>query len=596
MLKALLYFMFREAIRPSHLLYAGVVGIGLGLAVPDASMGSPYLYVVPYVFLVVMRAIVRARSRRNDLLIQLPQERPDPAFVMDNRGEIIAATGNTEELLRRHGITNLRGFFSETPRDPGPGPDPGRAPDPIAECFTMPLDGRIHEFTCYSDVTRCWYQVRAKGAAFSDEVLVWFEDITDRKRLDARLAMIRRFSNEIIDSLAEIVEEHNAFSRLAGMILDDGYRGVFIAFQGADDSLEGNVFVSRAGELRRSEPIRIAGDAPAPILLSRETRKIVSGTVAEFDSPAAFLDRYPVDPRVQEFLGFDVENFVNYHEENVAIIAFNKLGGVRESDRFTMETMVNTARTVNTLIELAEANDARFLQSIIGLCAAAEFSDEITGRHIFRVNQYSELLARHLGLAEATARALGQIAAIHDIGKVAIPHIIKLPRPLSADERREMELHTIFGAQIIRRMLEEGEGADKDPRLRLAESIALNHHQRWDGTGYPGLLGADGQLVDPVSQDWHRYAGLRPLAGEEVPLEARLVSLADKYDALRSARQYKAAMSHREVCDLLLSKEDPPEAVFGKEVADAFRARHRDFEAIYEAFSDSLPVTTPRIP
>lgn len=584
MFKAFVHFLGREAVRPVHIIYPVLVGLSLAIVVPQLSLLQPEIYLVPFALLVLGRTVFRTRTYRRDLLIQLPQERPDPAFVMNRRGDIIAATGKTEALLQRHGIATLRGFF------------PDEEGDPVNQCLALPADGEIRHFSCYSRVTAKWYQVRAKSNNVSDEVLVWFEDITDRKRLDQRLASIRRFSNEIIDSLSQIVEEHDAFSRLAAMILDDGYRGVFIATQASDRFLRGNVYVSGTGELLRSEMIEISPGSRAPILSSRQRRRTVSATVEEVGSPEAFLREYPVDHRVREFLGFGIENFVNYHEEDVAIIAFNKAGGIRESDRFAMETMVNTVRTVNTLIDLAEANDARFLQSITGLCAAAEFSDEITGKHILRVNRYAELIAEELGLDRTTIRDLGQIAAVHDIGKVAIPDIIKLPRSLTEEERRQMELHTIFGSQIIRRMRLEGQSAKEDPRLELAEMIALNHHQRWDGKGYPGLMGKDGEVVDPVSQDWRRYAKLRPLREEEVPLEARIVSLADKYDALRSARQYKTSMSHAAVCEILFSPEQPPEAVFGREVADAFRAHHLSFEAIYRELSDPLAAATPRIP
>ena len=584
MFKAFVHFLGREAVRPVHIVYPVLVGLSLAIVVPDLPLGHPAIYLVPFLLLVVIRTVFRIRTYRQDLLIQLPQERPDPAFVMNRRGDIIAATGKTEALLQRHGITNLRGFF------------PNEEGDPVNQCLDLPTEGEIRHFSCYSRVAAKWYQVRAKSSNVSDEVLVWFEDITDRKRLDQRLESIRRFSNEIIDSLAQIVEEHDALSRLASMIIDDGYRGVFIATQASDGSLRGYVYVAGSEGLLRSETVEIPPNSRAPILSSRQSKRTVSATVEEVGDRQEFLTRYPVDPRVQEFLGFGIESFVNYHEEDVAIIAFNKAGGIRESDRFAMETMVNTARTVNTLIDLAEANDARFLQSITGLFAAAEFSDEITGKHILRVNRYAELIAEELGLDRPTIRDLGQIAAVHDVGKVAIPHIIKLPRSLTQEERRQMELHTIFGSQIIRRMRQEGQSAEEDPRLELAEIIALHHHQRWDGKGYPGLIGKDGEVVDPVSQDWHRYAGLRPLREEEVPLEARIVSLADKYDALRSARQYKAAMSHDEVCEILFSPEDPPEAVFGQEVANAFRTHHQRFEMIYRELSDALSRSTPRIP
>jgi len=220
---------------------------------------------------------------------------------------------------------------------------------------------------------------------------------------------------------------------------------------------------------------------------------------------------HPFDPRVREFLDFSIHSFINYHEGEISIIAFNKKQKITKSDRFSMETMVNTARAVNSLISLSQANEAKFLQSITGLCAAAEFSDEITGQHILRVNRYSELMARTMAMEKNTCIWIGQVAAIHDIGKVAIPHIIKLERKLTARERREMEMHTIVGALILEKMMELHV---EEPRMELARSIALNHHQRFDGKGYPGRIKSNGELIKLKSREIEAYEGLSPLKGK----------------------------------------------------------------------------------
>jgi len=120
----------------------------------------------------------------------------------------------------------------------------------------------------------------------------------------------------------------------------------------------------------------------------------------------------------------------------------------------------------------------RFVQSIHGLCAAAEYSDEQTGKHILRVNEYSRFTASKLCMSSEFINTIGEVAAIHDIGKVAMPEIIKLPRGLTPEERAIIEMHTIYGAGILEQMIEIA--SIPDPRLIMAHEIALNHHQCWN--------------------------------------------------------------------------------------------------------------------
>ena len=165
------------------------------------------------------------------------------------------------------------------------------------------------------------------------------------------------------------------------------------------------------------------------------------------------------------------------------------------------------------------------------MVALAEFRDTDTGNHIHRTQEYVRTLATWMAAqpqapAELTAdniEALARAAPLHDIGKVAIPDGILLkPGRLSADEWLVMKTHSVHGADLLQRAIDRL-GDDAGAMLHYGKQIARHHHERWDGNGYP-----DG------------------LAGHTIPLSARLMSVADVYDALISRRPYKGPMPHAE--------------------------------------------------
>ncbi|MDZ7792831.1 MAG: HD domain-containing protein [Spirochaetia bacterium] len=417
-------------------------------------------------------------------------------------------------------------------------------------------------------------------------LLVWFEDITQRQELDNKLAKIREFSNQIMVELPSLIEQDTSFQKLSGLILELGYSAVFIAKFSEDDSLTGNVYKLQDGGLVSSEKVVVSPDSKAPIWLSRKEGRITYAEKSIEQSDVEFQQQYPFDPQVTEFIGAPIENFINYHEAEVSIIAFNLDRSIGSGDVLAMEVLANSARSVSSLIGLANQNERKFMQSVTGLCAAAEYSDEITGEHILRVNRYSELLAKELGLTHQEQHQIGQVAAMHDIGKVAIPHLIKLERTFTPDERREMQMHTIFGAQIIERMM--GCCSEPEPRLSMAFEIALYHHQQWNGAGYPDIIQSDGSLAELSSKETDYYAAFRPARGEEIPLVARIVSLADNYDALRSRRQYKPAKGHAETAALIRTDDRSGTAGaerFGTDVMEAFERVHPEFDVIYRNMS-----------
>lgn len=206
-------------------------------------------------------------------------------------------------------------------------------------------------------------------------------------------------------------------------------------------------------------------------------------------------------------------------------------------------------------IEGVRGDDA-FRLAISMLARAAEIYDEGTGNHVFRVNEYSHFLGKTLGQYEKYCHQLRYSAQLHDVGKMGVaPAVLRKSGTLDPDERQEMDNHTIYGHRIL----------SQSPRLAMAAEIALNHHEKWDGSGYP-----NGKRED------------------EIPLSARIVQIADIYDALRSARPYKDALDHSQARDIILRGDDRIDSTghFDPQVVEAFGDTHDSFDTIWRDLQD----------
>lgn len=248
-----------------------------------------------------------------------------------------------------------------------------------------------------------------------------------------------------------------------------------------------------------------------------------------------------------------VSNIVCFLSDVLCVFALNYGRVVSRHDAEVLNSMVAQSLFLKSLAEQVKNTESAFEYTVSALARAAEVHDEDTGDHIVRVGEYAAVLAGKLDMPENFIKTIRLQAQMHDVGKIHTPaDILKKPAKLTPEEWEETKRHTIYGARIL--------GDHK--RLSMAKTIALSHHERWDGSGYP-------------------YG----LKGQQIPVEGRILNLADQYDALRNPRVYKPALDHQTTHGIITEGDGRtlPQH-FDPRVLEAFKGAHKLFDEIYESF------------
>ncbi|WP_415888435.1 HD domain-containing phosphohydrolase [Neptuniibacter sp. SY11_33] len=244
---------------------------------------------------------------------------------------------------------------------------------------------------------------------------------------------------------------------------------------------------------------------------------------------------------------------------------------------FTTRSVTGAAVSKESESDLVDVTELLAVQDAAILCLAtiARIRDHSTGNHILRTQHYVKALAEHLyknpayhdELDAETIELYYKTSALHDIGKVGIPdHILQKPAELTEEEYRVMKTHTVLGYQAVtsaQQLLDNASSNKAVKFLELAQQVTLSHHERWDGKGYP-----------------------QGLKEEEIPLIARLMAVADVYDAMISRRPYKSAVDHQRVTNVILSGRGKH---FDPAVVDAFIDLQDMFERISFKLEDVFP-------
>ncbi len=312
-------------------------------------------------------------------------------------------------------------------------------------------------------------------------------------------------------------------------------------------------------QVELAPPDLILLDVMMPGMDGFEVARRLKGDAATRDIPVVMVTALKdVDSRVAA-LEAGADDFLNKpvdrSELRARVASSIKVKAFHDQRRrYRQELEAEVAQKTEQLRLAFDELESASLEVITRLSLAAEYKDDDTGAHIQRMSRYSEAVARRMGLPEDKVAGIRHAAPMHDIGKIGIPDRILLkPGKLDADEWEIMRQHSAYGAEILNR--------SKHSLIQLGRAIALTHHEKWDGSGYPGGL-----------------------VGTDIPIAGRIVAIGDVFDALTSRRPYKEPFSLEKSYAIIREGRGTH---FDPEVVDAFFDVEGELLAIKDRFQDS---------
>ncbi|MCE5194652.1 MAG: response regulator [Nitrospiraceae bacterium] len=353
------------------------------------------------------------------------------------------------------------------------------------------------------------------------------------KKFDPESFNDKEFDKSILDMiLRKDITEKNKASH------------VFMGIQNGD-RIKGEIYSAGAKAVECTIPLnfyqpkhKAEKDESLPLIYSNHT---------DAESDAEYQESFAVE--LSNIIG-RISNFAAYVSNLKEVIAFNYGHPAAHSNAQLLKGLELYAPLFKGISRKIKEMDEALVHSLDALAVASEV---LVGKpnHIYRINKYATILAKQLVLSDKFVRDIGIAAKLHDVGNFHVsPDILRKSQKLTHEELEAVKQHPLHGAKLL----------GDNPKLKMAKSVALTHHERWDGSGYP-------------------YG----LKGNKIPLEGRIVSIADHYDALRSCRSYRPAYGHVETCMIITEgdgKTTPHH--FDPQIMNAFKYVCGQFEEIHE--------------
>ena len=350
------------------------------------------------------------------------------------------------------------------------------------------------------------------------------------------------------------------FSAASAVVAED-LAGVDLLAGLSPDHLENLAECATVTAYAAGQVIFTAGDASDSLQVLRTGRvKVVRQRPGRADlvfstvEPGAAIDQLEIlaaTPRIATAIALEESEVIVLAKDDIESILASDATAPRQMLASLSHTLTQAKEELaarESMLDLKVEQRARELREtrlevIRRLSRAAEFRDDDTGMHITRMSRYCVMIAESAGFSEGECELLLNAAPMHDIGKIGIPDDVLLkPGKLDGDEWKIMQSHTVLGARIL-----EGSQA---PIMKMARSIALSHHEKWNGSGYP-----EGR------------------SGEDIPIMARICALADVFDALTSERPYKKAWTVDDAINLIREESGQQ---FDPDLVPAFLAVEED--------------------
>lgn len=472
-------------------------------------------YFVPFVVTSIARTLNNHRHR--EFIAEFPEMNPDLVFKLSQDNTINYWNPTVRTYLQRLGF---------------PESCPEALLPPSYQDVASSVQGRDIVETVSHSIDNVDFQFSFRSKPESNTVFISGRDTTESQTLSRRLTRTLARTDMMTDFLGHVFSdsssEHIDIQRVHREILttllaiENQSKGltathVFLA-ENNGDKLSGHIYCpSENGVQRLPDAVTLDPSRERYAILEGVGKMVWSNWEDHGESLESYQRQF--HPQVRDRIGI-IERFATFTNGRIALIAFYTGRKLTELDASLLKELAIFSSGLHRIAFEQHNTEQAFVYTAEALARASEVNDEDTGDHILRLNEYSAALAKHMGQDEHFIRTISYSAQLHDIGKIHIhPDCLKKPGKLTDNEFKKMQQHATYGMKIL----------GDSPRLAMAREIAGCHHERFDGSGYPN--------------------GLK---GDEIPLPARIVAVADVYDALRQKRVYKPPFSHEKACTILL--------------------------------------------